>query len=159
MKIYTSYFYMIRFMKPNMIPLSTAKWDPQWFHKGLGNKYQWKDKNGVWNGLRAPEFAPGPVCEGLCEGSEKCNKKNPDSCLFLNAYRYQLDQLDYNDIIKRCENIANCVKEREQFKEEPIIILLVHEAPNNFCSERCVIQEWFASHGKKVEEWKKNIYD
>lgn len=28
MKIYTSYFYMIRFMKPNMIPLSTAKWDP-----------------------------------------------------------------------------------------------------------------------------------
>lgn len=36
MKIYTSYFYQIRFFKPNMIPLSTAKYDPSWFHKGLG---------------------------------------------------------------------------------------------------------------------------
>ena len=39
MKIYTSYFYQIRFFKPNMIPLSTAKYDPSWFHKGLGWKY------------------------------------------------------------------------------------------------------------------------
>lgn len=39
MKIYTSYFYMVRFMKPYMIPLSTAKFDPAWFHKELGHKY------------------------------------------------------------------------------------------------------------------------
>ena len=159
MKIYTSYFYQIRFMKPYMIPLSTAKYAPKWFHQNKGQSYQWKDKNGVWNGLRAPEFAPGPVCEGLCEGSEKCNKKNPDSCLFLNAYRYQLDQLDYNDIIKRCENIANHVKMHEQFQEEPIIILLVHEAKDNPCSERKPIQEWFASHGKKVTEWESKNFN
>ena len=154
MKIYTSYFYQIRFFKPNMIPLSTAKFDPDWFHEGMGYKHQWKDKNGVWNGLRAPEFAPGPVCEGLCYGPEGCETHDPTSCLFLNAYRYQLDQLDYKDIIKRCEKIANKVKDFEQFEEEPVIVLIVHEATNNPCSERRVIQEWFAANGKEVTEWR-----
>ena len=153
MKIYISYFYMVRFMKPYMIPLSTAKYSPKWFHQNKGQNYQWKDKNGVWNGLRASVFAPGPMCENLCHGSENCDIHDPTKCLFLKTYRYQLDQLDYNDIIKRCENIANHIKMHEQFKEEPIIILLVHEAKDNPCSERKPIQEWFASHGKKVTEW------
>ena len=97
------------------------------------------------------------MCENLCHGSENCDTHDPTKCLFLKTYRYQLDQLDYNEIISRCENIANKIKEVEQFNEEPIIILLVHEAPDNPCSERRVIQEWFASHGKKVEEWSKDV--
>ena len=105
--------------------------------------------------MRAPEFAPGPVCEGLCQGPEECETHDPTKCLFLNAYRYQLDQLDYDNIIKRCNKIADKVKNFEQFKEEPIIVLIVHEATDNPCSERRVIQEWFASHGKEVKEWKK----
>lgn len=156
MKIYISYFYMVRFMKPYMIPLSTAKFAPQWFHQGKGAQFQWKDKNGVWNGLRAPDFAPGPICEGLCSGQSECLTHDPNSCLFLRAYRYQLDQLDYNNILQRCEKIANQIKSYENFQEEPIIILLVHEAPNNPCSERKVIQDWFASHGTTVKEWSKN---
>ena len=48
MKIMTSYFYQIRFFKPYMIPLSTAKWDPKWFHRNQGQNYQFKDKNGEW---------------------------------------------------------------------------------------------------------------
>ena len=32
MKFYVSYFYAVRFMKPNTVALSTAKSDPQWFH-------------------------------------------------------------------------------------------------------------------------------
>lgn len=156
LKIYTSYFYMVRFMKPYMIPLSTAKYSPKWFHQNKGQDYQWKDRNGVWNGLRAPDFSPGPICEGLCSGQSECLTHDSTSCLFLRAYRYQLDQLDYNNIIQRCENLANKIKEIEQFNEEPIIILLVHEAPNNSCSERRVIQEWFADHGKEVKEWSKD---
>ena len=66
-------------------------------------------------------------------------------------------KLDYDEIILRCENIANKIKEVEQFNEEPIIILLVHEATDNPCSERRVIQEWFASHGKEVKEWNSNV--
>ena len=153
LKIYTSYFYQIRFMKPYHIPLSTACFDPRWFHKNHGQDYVWKDKNGVYNGLRAPVFAPGEMCAGLCHGLDQCEQKNPDSCLFLNTYRYQLDQLDYNDIISRCEKMGNHIKSIENFSEEPVIILIVHEAPTNFCSERKPIQEWFASHGKEVKEW------
>lgn len=152
MQIYTSYFYKVRFMKPYMIPLSTAKYAPKWFHQDKGPNFQWKDKNGVWNGLRAPVFAPGPSCDNLCQGADNCGR-SPDSCLFLKTYRYQLDQLDYQDIIKRCESIANQIKKVEEFEEEPIIMLLVHEAPTNPCSERKSIQDWFMAHGKEVKEW------
>lgn len=51
MKFYISYFYAVRFMKPNTVALSTAMWDPKWFY----NKHQgdvYLDKRGVLNGLR-----------------------------------------------------------------------------------------------------------
>ena len=155
MEIYTSYFYQVRFMKPNMIPLSTAVWDPKWFHQNKGQEFVWKDKNGVYNGLRAPVFAPGPLCENLCRGPETCVTRDPHTCLFLNTYRYQLDQLDFDNIVARCESMGKRIQNLEKFEEEPIIMLLVHEAPQNPCSERRVIQEWFAANGKEVVEWQK----
>ena len=155
MKIYTSYFYQVRFMKPYQIPLSTAKWDPKWFYDNKTQGYVWVDKNGVYNGLRAEPFAPGPLCDGLCSGKENCLTGSPQSCLFLKTYRYQLDQLDYQNIIARCEHMADYIQHLANFTEEPEIILLVHEAKDNPCSERRVIQEWFASHGKIVTEWEK----
>ena len=79
--------------------------------------------------------------------------RSPQSCLFLKTYRYQLDLLDYNDVIARCERIGNYIKSLEHFSEDPVIILLVHEAADNPCSERRVIQEWFADNGKDVVEW------
>lgn len=151
MQIYTSYFYQVRFMKPNMIPLSTAVYGPKWYKQG----HPWKDKNGVWNGLEAKMFAPGPSCEGLCRGPETCSTRSPQSCDFLKAYRNQLDLLDYKNIIARCERIGNFIQKRENFPEAPIIIFLVHEAPQNPCSERRVIQEWFAANGQEVIEWSK----
>ena len=154
LKIYTSYFYQVRFMKPYHIPVSTARFDPTWYHNFKDPNFVWKDKNGVYNGLRAPMFAPGPGCEGLCSGKENCDTNDPDTCLFLKAYRYQLDQLNYDEIIERCQKISKAIKETEKFEEEPIIIFLVHEATDNLCSERKVIQDWFASHGQKIEEWK-----
>ena len=149
MEIYTSYFYQVRFMKPYMIPLSTAVHGPKWFKQGN----PWKDKNGVWNGLRVEVFAPGPLCGGLCQGPETCLTRSPQSCLFLKTYRYQLDLLDYNDVIARCERMGNYIKSIENFSQNPVIILLVHEAKDNPCSERRVIQEWFADNGKNVIEW------
>lgn len=138
-------------MKPYMIPLSTAIWGPKWFKQG----YPWKDKNGVWNGLRADIFAPGPLCEGLCRGPETCATGSPQTCLFLKTYRYQLDLLDYDDVIARCKRMGEYIQSLEKFPEDPMIMLLVHEAPQNPCSERRIIQEWFAAHGKEVVEWQK----
>lgn len=153
MYIMTSYFYQIRFFTPNMIPLSTAVWDPKWFHQNKGQDFQWKDKNGVWNGLRAEPFAPGPTCEHLCRGPEYCNNGDPQSCPFLRTYRTQLDSLDFKEIIQRIYKIGKTIQAEEGFTEEPIVVLIVHEATDNPCSERCVIQEWFRDNGYPIEEF------
>ena len=153
MQIYTSYFYQVRFMQPYHIPLSTAVFDPKWFFNFQKQGYVWKDKNGVYNGLRAEVFAPGPMCEGLCRGPETCLTRSPQNCLFLRTYRYQLDQLDFQDVLNRCERLGKFVQSKEHFLQDPVIMLLVHEAPQNPCSERRIIQEWFNDHGKQVLEW------
>ena len=155
MKIMTSYFYQIRFFTPNMIPLSTAVWDPKWFHANRGQDYHFKDKNGVWNGLRAEPFMPGEMCMGLCTGSENCDSKDPSSCLFLKTYRIQLDLLDYDEMLTRFERMGNFIQELEGFEEEPILVLIVHEAYDNPCSERWVIQDWFKSHNYDIKEFNK----
>ncbi len=155
MYIMTSYFYQIRFFTPNMIPLSTAHWDPKWFHQNKGQDYQWKDKNGVWNGLRAEPFAPGPLCDGLCRGPETCETGDPKSCLFLKAYRKQLDDLDFKEIIQRIYNLGIKVQKQEGFTEEPIIVFIFHEAYENPCSERWVVQDWFKDNGYPIYEFNK----
>jgi len=33
--------------------------------------------------------------------------------------------------------------------------LLVYETPQNPCSERVVIQQWFKDHGMEIKEWLK----
>ncbi len=149
----TSYFYQIRNFTPNMIPLSTALWDPKWFHKNKGHNFQFKDKNGIWNGLRAEPFKPGPACENLCRGPEYCNTKNPNSCAFLKKYKEQLDNLDFNDIYNRILSIGKQVQEREKFAEEPIVVFIVYEAPKNPCSERVMIQKYFQEHGIEIKEF------
>lgn len=154
MYIMTSYFYQIRFFTPNMIPLSTAVWDPRWFFNNRYQGYQWKDKNGVWNGLRAEPFVPGPQCEGLCFGRENCVSKDPSYCPFLKAYRKQLDELDFAEIIKRIYKLGIAIQQREGFKEDPIMVLMVHEAFTNPCSERWVIRNWFKDHGYFPEEFR-----
>ena len=155
MQIMTSYFYQIRNFTPNMIPLSTAMWDPKWFHQNKGQKYQFKDKNGVWNGLRAEPFVPGPLCNHLCRGPEFCHTKDPACCPFLKKYREQLDRLDINNILNRVSFIGNQIQQLEGFTEEPIIVFIVHEAPQNLCSERIVIQQWFRDNDVCVQEFVK----
>lgn len=156
MKIMTSYFYQIRFMKQNYIPLSTCVGDPKWFHKNSYDKsFQWKDKNGVWNGLRAEPFVPGAECDGLCHGRETCNAYGPQTCSFLKAYRRQLDKLDFNEILERFQHIGTAIQKVEGFTEEPVYVLIVHEAYDNPCSERWVIQDWFKDNGYEIKEFNK----
>lgn len=38
---------------------------------------------------------------------------------------------------------------------EPEIILIVYETPDNPCSERRVLIDWFASNGYELEEYRK----
>lgn len=86
MKLYTSYFYQIRFFAPNIVPVSTAVWDPKWYHNFAGQDNVFLDKRGVVNGLRAPALAPGSQLEGSCAGKDGtavgCTH-NPSTCAFL----------------------------------------------------------------------------
>lgn len=161
MKIKISYFYMIRFFKPYQIPISTAIWDPKWYHDFKKENYTFKDKNGVWNGFYYLPLAPGESCEGLCNGVDKCNSgKDPNNCKFLREYKKQLDNIDFDKMILFFKNLCNKIERTENLKEkydcEPEIILIVYETPNNPCSERASIINLFKQHGIDVEEFKKD---
>ena len=150
-KIYTSYFYKVRFFKPNIIPVSTAQFDPRWFHDCGPSDYTFIDKNGILNGLRAKAFVPGPACQNDCRGPENCHYIS-DNCAFLRKYREQLNALDFNKIIEMFDNSAERLKKLLGLKEEPVFVLMVYEKPDNPCSERVVIHEWFAANGFPITE-------
>lgn len=141
MGIYTSYFYQIRFFKPNMIPLSTALWDPKWYHDGHDQSYTFVDKNGVINGLRCEALSPTGECEGLCRGAANCDHV-PSTCPFLQAYRRHLSKVDATDYLRRIQNLCNKVQQQLGFTQDPVPVLIVHEAPSNICSERFELQRW-----------------
>lgn len=150
MKILISYFYKVRFMTPNMVPISTSRFDPKWYYnKSQGNWYV--DKRGIVNGLRAPVFAPEPRCEGLCHGREGC-KQSPDDCEFLQMYYVQLKHLDFNSVMGDLEELAKVFN-------GDTIVLLVHEATSNPCSERQMLIQWFKENNYELKEYDENVSD
>lgn len=151
MKFYTSYFYQIRNFTPNMVPLSTACGDPAWYHAGRDKSFVYFDNNRVCNGLRAEMLHPDKSCAGLCEGGFAC-PDTPDKCAFLWRYAQQLEKVDFMDFIERCRRILKQVKVCNHFEGEGIIVLMVHEAFGNPCSERRTLQEWVMSHGLPCHE-------
>lgn len=153
MKYYITYFYNIRFFKPYDIPFSTALWDQPWFHEKKGNNHYFKDKNGVYNGLRINCLAPAPDNH---ECTNCWSDHDPTKCTFIQYYKKQLDELDFDQVKWYLETTANNIKAKEGFEEEPNIILLVYEKPDNPCSERWPLKEYFKAHGIELEEWRKD---
>jgi hypothetical protein len=47
------------------------------------------------------------------------------------------------------------IKKHEGFEEDPIIVLLVYEKPDNPCSERCVLIDWFKKNNIELEEFQR----
>lgn len=154
MKIYTSYFYQIRFFKPYQIPMSTAIWDPKWFHEGQGQDHVWKDKNGVWNGLRLEILNPDNCCSLPPECIECQRKGNPETCSFIKDYSDGLQtKVDFSELLEILNKTAEYIQQLEGFENEPEIVLIVHEASNEPCSERKSIQNLFTEHGIECTEW------
>ena len=143
-----SYFANLRNFKPHMIPFSTAVYDPKWF----SNNGQVYKRNGIYHGLKYYSLVPNERCEGLCRGPKDCFYVGKETCPFLEQYRKQLDELDFSLVTQELENIAMAIKNHEDFEEEPVIVLLVYETPDNPCSERRVLQQWFKDNNKKLEE-------
>ena len=120
---------MLRFLKPNQIPISTALWDPKWYNRD--GKVYINDK-GVIFGLKCPPLSPQECTPGCCP----CNNKTPGKCKFIREYMESLRKLNFLEIKQGLENMAREVQRFMGFAEDPEIILVVYETPDNPCSER-----------------------
>lgn len=149
MKLAVSYFYQIRNFKRNMIPLSTAIYDPKWYHDFTRDyNYLFKDKRGIVNGLRLlPVIECGRQATS-CHGPQNCQEtSNSPDCTFLNSYRNNLEQLSFEDLIHGLQDLEEKYKKKEHIDDEIIIVLIVYETPENPCSERKVLIDYFNAHG------------
>lgn len=149
MKIRTSYFYQIRNFKKNMIPISTAIWDPKWYHDFTRDYgYVFYDKRGILNGLRSQSI----IAQGRASACCPCDSKDYTTCNFLKTYRKNLNNIDFDKLYSEFERFAQLYKEQEKIDDEIIIVLIVYEVPSNPCSERLPLQEYFNAHGVECKE-------
>ena len=142
MKIYTSYFYQIRNFKQNMIPISTTLSDPIWFRPPDRQEY-YVDKKGIICGLRYEPLIVQRYGTCICP----CENKNilQGNCSTMQEYRKLLDTINFDKMIKAFKYCLN------KFKKDTIV-LMVYEAPNNLCSERKCLHEYFNKHGIECRE-------
>ena len=151
MKVATSYFYQIRNFAPYEIPLSTAVWDPKWFHDNNGPNYVWQDRRSVVNGLRILPLVPNSSCNGLCRGPEHCAFQ-PSECAFLKQYKHQLDCIDFEDFMDKLRRHIDKVCNMYNIFDEPTAVFVFHEKYDNPCSERVAVQQWFREHNVEIYE-------
>ena len=148
MKIYTSYFYQIRNFKQNMIPISTALSDPMWFRPPIGEEY-YIDKRGIICGLRYEPLIVQKYGTKTCIGEQSICPfvyyQPYYYCEMLQEYRQLLETVNFDKMIKAFEYCLN------KFNKNTIV-LMVHEAPKNLCSERKYLQEYFNEHGINCKE-------
>lgn len=156
MKLYITNFYNLRYFKPNQIPISTAIWDPKWYHNNTSDQnICFLDKNMVMNGIKEEKLSPAAVSEHVtC--SETCPyKQSVPNCPFLQYYRAYLDTVDINYLLSEFNRVAEDVRKITKFVEEPEIMLLVHETEDNPCSERWPLQDYFKANGYDLPSWTK----
>jgi hypothetical protein len=81
-----------------------------------------------------------------------CDSKEYDTCSFLRQYRKNLENIDFKKMITDMQKLANDYQKNEKITEEIILVLIVYETPNNPCSERIPLQEYFTEHGWECKE-------
>ena len=141
-----------------MIPVSTAVWDPKWYHDFKGNNYLYLDKRGVLNGVRIHPLMPGPSCDNLCHGTEGCESK-PDSCAFLQKYYEQLCALSFEEFNQKLQYNCDKLARHYGLGTTAIPVIIVHETPDKLCSERQPIHRWYKENGVDIKEWNKSYLD
>jgi len=147
MNLFISYFYNIRFFPKNLIPVSTAMWDPKWYHNFKSNDKIFIDKRGVVNGLRANVLSPYMVESTECKNCK--SNKDPYTCSFIKQYRDYIFSLNFNEIYNWLYDVSLRYSNAD-------ICLMVYEKPDNQCSERSTLVEWFSKNGIEVKEFSRS---
>lgn len=146
MKLYTSYWAMVKYFPTNLVALSTVVWEPKWYNVGG------VDKNGVIS-LRCNPLRPGKSCDGLCNGH--CNPKHPQNCSFLEKYREQLDTIDFDNFMQHLLSLrARLLQDFPAYNDFDFAFIFF-EKYDNPCSERWVVQDWFNAHKIDIKEWRR----
>lgn len=168
-KFYISYFYQIRNMKPNMLPMSTAMYDPKWFHDNKGNNYRYFDKRGIINGIRIERLIfeksrydflidSNTDCQKMClKDTPKFYDVNKCWCPFMCSYATCIREKnpDFNEFITFCERYVDFLNQTMGVNIDTIIFI-VHEPTSVTCGERPVLQNWFEENGLELKEWNSN---
>ena len=155
-------------MKSNMLPVSTAMWDPKWFHDDKGGRWKYMDKNGVINGVRMIDLMmPLYKWEELVKRNESCEHCGINNgangswisgmCPFMKEYAKCIREKnpDFKKFINFCDGYLQFLNQRLNLCLDTIIFI-VHEAPSKGCGERPELQRWFAENGMELKEWNKN---
>ena len=75
---------------------------------------------------------------------------------FIQEYMESLRKLNFLEIKQGLENMAKEVQRFMGFIEDPEIILVVYETPDNPCSERRSLIQWFLENNVNLEEYEKD---
>ena len=145
LEFWISYFYNLRFLPADIIPVSTALSDPFWYRPKNGEP--WLDSRGVLNGLNFSEFHHPKAYACGCP----CTFKNPGECEFLRTYRLHLDTLQADIEIPKFESLAEYLRSCGI----PVrgFCLMVYETPDNPCSERQPLKELWDVWGLELPEF------
>ena len=164
MQIYITSFNNVRYFTDNIIPVSTAGgcgW-PWWLLKSDKHKEGdfYLNSHNVMIGLQEKSLSfPVEEFEVL---SEQCERNCPykdkaPNCQFMISYYNYLKTQDFNKLLLEFERVSNEVKSINNYKDEPIIVLLVYEAADNPCGERPCLRRWFEDNGYELKEWNKDL--
>jgi hypothetical protein len=126
--------------------VSTAVYDPKWYHDFKTGDYVFKDKRGIINGLRVGILSPYKIENVECKS---CVNKDTTTCSFIKQYRDYIFSLDFNEVYSYLMNISHQCNNAD-------ICLMVYEKPDNPCSERATLVEWFANNGVILMEFSKS---
>ena len=137
MQYYISYFGQMKNFPPNVLPVSTVKWEQDWFRGKIPHIDEL--------------VMPDNVVYQIEQKGEMCRKNCPlkAPCLFMQEFKKYLDSLDFNQILTKLELLT---------LDKPnidTIILMVYEKTDVLCAERPVFQAWFKDNGLELKEWTK----
>ena len=158
MKYFITYFQNVKYITDSSsILIDTSIWAPKWLDPSNG-KRQYINENNLLIGIKEESFlmTEDEIPAEMCSGKPCKYIESFPNCQFLCAYRQHLDKIDFeNYLIPELNRIAEDVRKITHYQGEPKIILLVHEKPDNLCSERGPLVELFKKHGLDLKEWSK----
>ena len=158
MNYYISYFQQIRYMTDSAIVIiDTSFKAPYWLDPSNGTK-QYLNEHNIVIGIKEESFlmTEDETPEEMCAGKPCLYEDKWPHCQFLDAYWKHLQKIDFEGyLLPELNRIAEDVRKITHYEGEPKIVLMVHEKPDNHCSERGPLIRLFKEHGLELKEWTK----